>query len=252
MTPAPGASNLAAGAGRATGGGALGWRRQGSGGLTRPRSSRWIEDDAAPEYFASMLRAWRTGDVAEIDRILREESGGLTPRRYRGAARCAQRGRWPRHERGLSPAAGPFIAGGWARGTSARRTAGNPCRAGLRAAAGARCERLTPTTRSRHDRHLHQLRHEDRERAPAVCLWPSRRGAGRCGGIGGSCRVRLSMRPMRAGEAAKCVVVLWSPDSAASEWVKNEAAVGAERGVLVPASCRSSCRWSFAASRRRI
>src|SRR5512145_1163118 len=37
-------------------------------------------------------------------------------------------------------------------------------------------------------------------------------------------------------ESAKCVVVLWSKHSVASEWVKNEAAVAAERGVLVPAS----------------
>jgi TIR domain len=36
-------------------------------------------------------------------------------------------------------------------------------------------------------------------------------------------------------ETAKCVVVLWSKDSIISEWVKNEAAVAAERGVLVPA-----------------
>lgn len=36
-------------------------------------------------------------------------------------------------------------------------------------------------------------------------------------------------------EGAKCVVVLWSVDSIASEWVKNEAAVAAERGVLIPA-----------------
>jgi TIR domain len=36
-------------------------------------------------------------------------------------------------------------------------------------------------------------------------------------------------------ETAKSVVVLWSKDSIYSEWVKNEAAVGAERGVLVPA-----------------
>ncbi|MFH0341304.1 MAG: TIR domain-containing protein [Chromatiales bacterium] len=34
---------------------------------------------------------------------------------------------------------------------------------------------------------------------------------------------------------AKSVVVLWSKDSISSEWVKNEAAGGAERGVLVPA-----------------
>ena len=36
-------------------------------------------------------------------------------------------------------------------------------------------------------------------------------------------------------EASKCVVVLWSRHSIASEWVKNEAASAAERGVLVPA-----------------
>jgi hypothetical protein len=36
-------------------------------------------------------------------------------------------------------------------------------------------------------------------------------------------------------ETAKCVVVLWSRNSIISEWVKNEAAVAAERGVLVPA-----------------
>lgn len=36
-------------------------------------------------------------------------------------------------------------------------------------------------------------------------------------------------------EKARCVVVLWSAHSTASEWVKNEAAVAAERGVLVPA-----------------
>ena len=36
-------------------------------------------------------------------------------------------------------------------------------------------------------------------------------------------------------EAATCVIVLWSRDSIGSEWVKNETAVAAERGVLVPA-----------------
>jgi hypothetical protein len=36
-------------------------------------------------------------------------------------------------------------------------------------------------------------------------------------------------------ETAKCVVVLWSKDSIVSEWVRNEAAAAAERGVLVPA-----------------
>lgn len=36
-------------------------------------------------------------------------------------------------------------------------------------------------------------------------------------------------------DAAKCVVVLWSERSINREWVKNEAASAAERGVLVPA-----------------
>lgn len=36
-------------------------------------------------------------------------------------------------------------------------------------------------------------------------------------------------------ESARCVIVLWSASSVASEWVKSEAAVAAERGVLVPA-----------------
>jgi hypothetical protein len=35
-------------------------------------------------------------------------------------------------------------------------------------------------------------------------------------------------------ETARSVVVLWSESSIASEWVKNEAAAAAERGVLVP------------------
>lgn len=36
-------------------------------------------------------------------------------------------------------------------------------------------------------------------------------------------------------EIAKSVVVLWSKEAILSEWVKNEAAVAAERGILVPA-----------------
>ena len=36
-------------------------------------------------------------------------------------------------------------------------------------------------------------------------------------------------------DIAKCVVALWSKSSISSEWVKNEAAIGAEREVLVPA-----------------
>ncbi len=40
----------------------------------------------------------------------------------------------------------------------------------------------------------------------------------------------------RALGGARCVVVLWSHHSVASEWVKNEATVALERGVLVPAT----------------
>jgi WD40 repeat protein len=43
-------------------------------------------------------------------------------------------------------------------------------------------------------------------------------------------------------DAAKSVVVLWSQDSAASEWVKNEAAFAAEKGVLIPAVLLSNAR----------
>lgn len=34
---------------------------------------------------------------------------------------------------------------------------------------------------------------------------------------------------------ARCVIVLWSSDSAASRWVVNEAGAAADRGILVPA-----------------
>ncbi len=34
-----------------------------------------IEDDAASDHFARILAAWRGGDVAQIDRVLRDESG---------------------------------------------------------------------------------------------------------------------------------------------------------------------------------
>ena len=40
-------------------------------------------------------------------------------------------------------------------------------------------------------------------------------------------------------ESAKSVIVLWSKNSIMSEWVKNEAAVASERGVLLPAIIES-------------
>src|SRR5512132_2827453 len=36
-------------------------------------------------------------------------------------------------------------------------------------------------------------------------------------------------------EAARCVIVLWSSRSIFSDWVRDEAAVGRDRGILVPA-----------------
>jgi len=36
-------------------------------------------------------------------------------------------------------------------------------------------------------------------------------------------------------QEAKCVIVLWSESSVQSDWVKEEAAVGLRRGILVPA-----------------
>ena len=35
-------------------------------------------------------------------------------------------------------------------------------------------------------------------------------------------------------QAARCVIVVWSHQSIASPWVKDEAQVGEERGVLLP------------------
>ena len=35
-------------------------------------------------------------------------------------------------------------------------------------------------------------------------------------------------------DAAKCVLVLWTKSSVASDWVKNEATEGARRRVLIP------------------
>lgn len=72
-----------------------------------------IEDDAAPEYFAAMLHAWRTGDVAEIDRILREESGGPDAAPLLEALLDARNVEMAEAiERGLKPGRRPFIAVG--------------------------------------------------------------------------------------------------------------------------------------------
>ena len=72
-----------------------------------------IEDAAAPEYFAAMLHAWRTGDVAEIDRILREESGGPDAAPLLEALLDARNVEMAEAiERGLKPGRRPFIAVG--------------------------------------------------------------------------------------------------------------------------------------------
>ena len=77
--------------------------------------------------------------------------------------------------------------------------------------------------------------HEDRERAAKLAeafsalgwsVWWDRRIV-----VG----QRFDQAIERELEAAKSVVVLWSQHSIGSEWVMNEAAVGARRGVLVPA-----------------
>src|SRR4029077_18148991 len=39
----------------------------------------------------------------------------------------------------------------------------------------------------------------------------------------------------QALNSAKCIVVLWSKESIASDWVKDEAAEGVSRGILIPA-----------------
>ena len=39
----------------------------------------------------------------------------------------------------------------------------------------------------------------------------------------------------QALDVAKCVVVLWSKNSASSDWVKTEASEGMRRGILIPA-----------------
>jgi hypothetical protein len=35
-------------------------------------------------------------------------------------------------------------------------------------------------------------------------------------------------------DSAKCIIVLWSEDSVNSRWVRSEASVGDERGILLP------------------
>ena len=44
----------------------------------------------------------------------------------------------------------------------------------------------------------------------------------------------------RAMDEARCIVVLWSASSVQSGWVKDEAAEGARRNVLVPCSSGTS------------
>jgi hypothetical protein len=76
---------------------------------------------------------------------------------------------------------------------------------------------------------------EDRERAAALAqvlerdgwsVWWDRRI------VAGESFDRVIEREL---ESARCVVVLWSEAAIASEWVRNEAAMAAERDVLVPA-----------------
>ena len=76
---------------------------------------------------------------------------------------------------------------------------------------------------------------------------------GPCGGIAiitGQAYDQLIERELNDAES---VVVLWSSHSVASEWVKNEAAAAAERGVLLPVLIGASpCRSSFGVSKQPI
>ncbi|HET9385594.1 MAG TPA: TIR domain-containing protein [Gemmatimonadales bacterium] len=75
---------------------------------------------------------------------------------------------------------------------------------------------------------------EDRDRARALADWLHARGLD----VWWDRRIRagesFDVDIEREIERARSVVVLWSAQSTASEWVRNEAALAAERGVLVP------------------
>jgi hypothetical protein len=45
---------------------------------------------------------------------------------------------------------------------------------------------------------------------------------------------RFDATIQQALDASRCVIVLWSKTSISSDWVKDEASVGAKRGILVP------------------
>jgi hypothetical protein len=46
----------------------------------------------------------------------------------------------------------------------------------------------------------------------------------------------------RALDAAKCVIVFWSKKAVSSEWVKTEATVAKDRGILIPALIEDDVR----------
>ncbi|HET9384501.1 MAG TPA: TIR domain-containing protein [Gemmatimonadales bacterium] len=75
---------------------------------------------------------------------------------------------------------------------------------------------------------------EDRDAASALATWLQARGLD----VWWDRRIRagesFDVVIEREIESARSVVVLWSAQSTASEWVRNEAALAAERGVLVP------------------
>src|SRR5215472_19062538 len=59
--------------------------------------------------------------------------------------------------------------------------------------------------------------------------------SGRYCGTGRSPLVSLGTTSLRVLSMAKCVVVLWTTSAKNSEWVRIEAAEGADRGILAPA-----------------